>query len=125
VTQLTDANAHAPKFSYDAVYRALCETFADSTMRCYALRFAQRCHGPIVDHQNVDSDKPAQHIAGVKCARSRNSASSTPSAPQRKPRSFCPNPLVRARTRFVRATQLILAPKHELLAAIRSNSRCK
>src|SRR5271165_3270867 len=28
-----------------------------------ALRFTQRCHGPIVDHQNVDSANPGQHIA--------------------------------------------------------------
>ena len=28
-----------------------------------ALRFRQRCHGPVVDHQNVDAGKPGQQTA--------------------------------------------------------------
>jgi len=89
------------------------------------LRFTPRRHGPIVDHQNVDtaqsrqetaeaaistSHPPGREIAIGRGCREPNTRHGTPSEPGRRPRSFCPRPLVRARTHFrVCRPRLILA----------------
>ena len=72
-------------------------------------------HGPIIDHQNVDATKPRQQTAKAaistrhrqvreiaigRVCREASNRLGTPSEPEQTPRSSCPHPLARARTRF-------------------------